>query len=80
MGPDDEDVTRFVEAARAYCAFVREASAYAPDARLVAAAKLLATLYAAALSLPAAEPSSEVPVPSVARPPWAGFDNHEEYW
>ncbi len=79
MAPADEDVTRFAEAARAYCRFVREASSYRSHDRLVTAARLIATLYAAALSLPEAEPS-DAPRPSVERPVWDGFDEHDFYW
>ena len=80
MDSGAEEITRFVEAARAYCRFVQDAGAYPPAARLRAAAQQLATLYAASLSLPDPEPLPDVSEPSVERPRWAGFDDYDAYW
>lgn len=80
MDAGAEELTSFVEAARAYCQFVRDADDYAPASRLKIAAQRLATLFATSLSLPDVRPAAETPEPSVDRPRWTGFDSHETYW
>lgn len=78
----DEDISRFATMARAYCAFVREASAYDDVARLRTTARLLASLYGLGLRLPACSGTSmesEDDEVSVERPEF-GFSDHEYYF
>lgn len=65
--------------ARRYADFVEQAASLTVDERLAIARLRLLELYAAALSLPDAEPT-DASADRLTPPSWRGFDDHDMYW
>lgn len=82
LSDHQEEVGAFVASARTFCEFVETASTIECVAmRLLRGRNTLASLVAAATSLPLVEPTSDEPLVWDEKPAeWPGFGSHELYW
>lgn len=76
------EVAAFVDAARAYCAYVETAAALSLTDRLVQAREHLLVLYRAGSHLPEVEAPDGFDAERSDAPPagWPGLGEHEQYW
>lgn len=74
------EVERFVRAARDFCTFIETAERLTPEERRDTAREHFASVYAAAVQLPMAEPDTGDDRVDVPKPSWPGFPKQDLYW